>query len=206
MVAKRMFDLALAIPLTIAFLPIFVLVGILIKLDSPGPVIFSQIRIGRQGKPFIIYKFRSMVIHAERVGSLITSGNDKRITILGRTLRKYKLDELPQLFNVLKGDMSFVGPRPEVPKYVIHYPIEVKEKILSMPPGITDLASITYRKENELLASLQAENKELDIDTIYIQEILPYKLACYQRYVEDQSLFLDLKIILLTIIAVFIKK
>lgn len=191
MIAKRTFDVLFAgIGLTI-LLPIFLAIAIWIKLDSPGSIFFRQTRIGRFGREFKIYKFRTMVANAEALGQQITATDDQRITTSGQFLRKYKLDELPQLFNVLKGEMSLVGPRPEVPKYVALYTPE-QRRVLDVPPGITDLASIQFHNEGELLA--QAQNPE----ETYIQEIMPKKLELNRQYIVQASLGFDLLVILQT--------
>jgi lipopolysaccharide/colanic/teichoic acid biosynthesis glycosyltransferase len=192
MLAKRIFDLiASAIGLLILS-PIFAIVAIWIKLDSSGPILFKQTRVGYQGQPFQICKFRTMVVNAEAIGTQITTGGDPRITKIGKFLRKYKLDELPQLFNVLMGEMSLVGPRPEVPKYVNLYNSEQK-KVFQVRPGITDLASLEFRNENELLVG--KDNAE----EFYIQEIMPRKLLLNLEYIDRVSLLFDLKIIAKTI-------
>jgi lipopolysaccharide/colanic/teichoic acid biosynthesis glycosyltransferase len=172
--------------------PLFLIIAIGIKLDDQGPVLFRQIRVGQLGRTFEIYKFRTMVTNAEALGKQITVGNDSRITVVGAFLRKYKLDELPQLINVLKGEMSLVGPRPEVPKYVSLYTPEQRQ-VLSVLPGITDLASIQFRHENELLA--RASNSE----KTYVEEIMPRKLALNQLYLRQSSLLFDLRLILETL-------
>ncbi len=192
MLAKRIFDLiASAIGLLILS-PIFAIVAIWIKLDSSGPILFKQTRVGYQGQPFQICKFRTMVVNAEAIGAQITTGGDPRITKIGKFLRKYKLDELPQLLNVLMGEMSLVGPRPEVPKYVNLYNSEQK-KVFQVRPGITDLASLEFRNENELLVG--KDNAE----EFYIQEIMPRKLLLNLEYIDRVSLLFDLKIIAKTI-------
>ena len=197
MLAKRCFDLFFTIPGMIVLLPIFVAISILIKFDTPGPVFFRQERVGRFGVPFRIYKFRTMIVEAEKIGKQITVGDDQRITQSGRFLRKYKLDELPQLINVLMGDMSLVGPRPEVPRYVAEYPETVRRIVLSVPPGITDFASIEYKDENTILA--RAANPE----AAYIHEVLPRKLEYCLQYVYQRSLWLDFVIILRTMKTMF---
>jgi lipopolysaccharide/colanic/teichoic acid biosynthesis glycosyltransferase len=188
---KRLFDIMSSLVGLIFISPIFLVVPILIKLDSKGPVFFKQWRIGKGGRPFKIYKFRTMVQDAEKVGSLITAGNDQRITGIGKLLRRYEIDELPTLINVLKGDMSIVGPRPEVPKYLHHYDRKYRE-ILSVRPGITDLGTLSFRDEAKYL---DAQNYE---DT-YETEILPQKLDLYLEYVHHKSFLFDLRIILKTI-------
>jgi lipopolysaccharide/colanic/teichoic acid biosynthesis glycosyltransferase len=188
---KRLFDIISSLVGLIFISPIFLVVPILIKFDSKGPVFFKQWRIGKGGRPFKIYKFRTMVQDAEKVGSLITAGNDQRITGIGKLLRRYEIDELPTLINVLKGDMSIVGPRPEVPKYLHHYDRKYRE-ILSVRPGITDLGTLSFRDEAKYL---DAQNYE---DT-YETEILPQKLDLYLEYVHHKSFLFDLRIILKTI-------
>jgi lipopolysaccharide/colanic/teichoic acid biosynthesis glycosyltransferase len=178
--------------------PVMLLTAIWIKTDSAGPVLFRQDRVGLNGSLFAIFKFRTMTatpLPAHQPG--ITVGADPRITRAGALLRKYKLDELPQFFNVLLGDMSVVGPRPEVPKYVATYPPQVRDIVLSVRPGITDLASIEYRNESELLG--QAEDPE----TFYLQVVLPRKLEYCVQYVATRNIWLDISIIWRTILAVF---
>lgn len=193
MIVKRVFDLVFAIPGLICLSPFFLLAALWVKADSSGPVFFRQERVGMLGRPFRIYKFRTMCSDAEAKGRQLTVGDDPRITESGFFLRRYKLDELPQLINVILGDMSLVGPRPEVPKYVTCYPPEVREVVLSVRPGITDYASIEYRDENSLLAGA------VDPEQVYIDEILPVKLDYYRKYVMERSLLLDFKLILLTL-------
>ena len=192
MIAKRLFDLTCVIPGLIVLLPFSIVVALWVKWNSPGPVFFRQIRVGKNEKPFRIFKFRTMVVDAEQKGGQITIGEDARITKCGQFLRRYKLDELPQLLNVLKGEMSLVGPRPEVPKYVAHYPKNVKKVILSVPPGITDYASIEFSNENQLLSEAD------DPETFYLENILPKKIDHYQKYVADRSLWTDFLLILKT--------
>ena len=197
MMAKRIFDLIFVIPGLLVLFPVFVFAALWIKNDSRGPVFFRQERVGKAGKPFLIFKFRTMVADAESLGAKITVEKDPRITRSGVFLRKYKLDELPQLINVLKGEMSLVGPRPEVPEYVAYWPVDMYELILSVPPGITDYASIEFRNENELLEGV-ANPVEA-----YIREIMPVKLDYYERYVRERSILLDLWLILRTIFTIF---
>lgn len=194
MIAKRLFDLVVVIPSIIILFPLFFLIAIVIKLDSHGPVFFRQIRVGKNGKEFRIFKFRTMIVNAEAKGLQISTSTDNRITNTGIVLRKYKLDELPQLINVIIGQMSLVGPRPEVPKYVAHYPLEIKGRILSVCPGITDLASIDFSNENEMLENVD------DVENEYIERILPIKLEYYLEYVEGYSLLGDLRILIMTIL------
>ncbi|MDB4516939.1 sugar transferase [Crocinitomicaceae bacterium] len=195
--SKRIFDLALSLAGLLLLAPFFLIITILIKRDSPGPVFFRQTRIGRNGKPFRIHKFRTMGTEPSARGPQLTIGADPRITGTGQWLRKYKLDELPQLLDVIQGSMSLVGPRPEVPGYVAHYPEELKQVVLSVRPGITDNASIEYRDESAILA--ESDNPEQD----YIEKIMPIKLEYYRRYVLERSLPGDIAIILRTLGAVF---
>lgn len=190
---KRMFDILASGIGIIILSPVLLIIALRIKTDSDGPVFFKQIRVGQGGKEFKILKFRTMVVDAEKLGRQITVGADNRITKVGAFLRKYKLDELPQLFNVFKGDMSLVGPRPEVPRYVNMYTDE-QRRVLEVKPGITDLASIRYRDENELLG--QAENP----DEFYINTIMPDKLALNMEYINKSNIFFDIYIIINTII------
>ena len=190
---KRLFDIIFSFIGIILLSPFFLVISILIKLSSNGPIFYTQKRIGQYKQPFTLYKFRSMSIN-QTSKSLITIGDrDSRITKVGYFLRKYKIDELPQLFNVLIGNMSFVGPRPEVLKYVLLYNSSQQE-VLNMKPGITDMASITYRDESELL-SAQADPEEF-----YINVIMPHKIQINLKYkLTTKSLFGSIKIILKTI-------
>jgi len=192
--AKRIFDFMCAVCGLLLLAPLFALISLCIKLDSKGPIFFRQLRIGRFQKPFYIYKFRTMIQEAEKKGMKLTIGRDRRITKCGMILRKYKIDELPQLINVLKGEMSLVGPRPEVPEYVKYYPEHIKEIVFSVRPGITDYASLKFRNENILLASAT------DPEKIYVEKILPEKLQLYVHYVRHRSLIGDILIILKTLI------
>lgn len=197
---KRLFDVMLAGFGLLLLGPVFVLIAVWIKLDSPGPVMFRQERVGRFGRPFWIHKFRTMRVDAPERGLQITVGADPRITRSGRLLRATKLDELPQLWDVVRGEMSLVGPRPEVPRYVAHYPPEWRERLLSMRPGITDFASVRYRDESQLLA--QALNPERE----YIDVVLPAKLQYALRYVDNPSFTSDLRVIGLTLRTVFVPR
>jgi len=189
---KRHFDLFWSI-LGLAFLLPFLLIIVLaIKLYDNGPAFFSQKRIGCKGKPFHIYKFRTMVVDAEKKGNLITVENDPRITRIGYWLRKLKLDELPQLFNVIKGDMSLVGPRPEVPKYVKLYTCK-QRNVLKLMPGITDPASIKYANENEILAQAH------DPEKVYIEKVMPEKIELNLEYANNATLWTDFIVILKTL-------
>ena len=192
-VIKRIFDIVASGLGIIVLSPILIVIALIIKKESDGPVFFKQIRVGEKGKNFEILKYRTMVVDAEKLGRQITVGNDNRITKIGGFLRKYKLDELPQLINVFKGDMSLVGPRPEVPRYVEMYN-EEQRKVLDVKPGITDLASIRYRDENELLGTAE------DPDDMYINTIMPDKLALNLEYINKSNVFFDIYIILKTIV------
>lgn len=180
----------------ICLAPAFFFFAALIKIDSRGPVFFRQERIGRNGVPFKIHKFRTMLDGAEKRGLQITTQGDSRVTRVGHILRQFKLDELPQLIDVLIGNMSLVGPRPEVPKYVALYPMDMKQIILSVRPGITDRASIEYKDENILLGLSNDPNKT------YTEEVLPKKLTIYADYVTNRSFAGDLEIIYQTIIKI----
>lgn len=192
-IVKRIFDFLASLFGIIIISPILIIVAIAIKVDSKGPVMFLQKRVGRYGNPFYIYKFRTMVTDAEKLGTQITVGKDNRITKVGSFLRKYKIDELPQLFNVLKGDMSLVGPRPEVPRYVELYS-EEERRVLEVRPGITDLASLRYKDENDILGKV--ENPE----DYYINVIMKDKLKLNLEYIEKSNLIFDISLILKTII------
>ncbi len=191
----RLFDIIFSFLGLVILSPLLIIVAIWIKIDSSGPVLYRQIRVGLNGINFELLKFRSMQIHADKAGLLTVGGRDSRITNAGYYLRKYKIDELPQLFNVLLNDMSLVGPRPEVRKYVDLYN-ELQKKVLLVKPGITDMASIAYKKENELLA------KSPDPEKTYIQEVMPEKLKLNMIYIENRSLVNYFKIILKTIFPV----
>lgn len=190
--SKRVFDTAFASLGLLCLAPLLLLVALLIKLDSPGPVFFRQERIGRGFRPFRIFKFRTMVRDAPRQGGPITFGADPRVTTVGRVLRKTKIDELPQLINVLRGQMSFVGPRPEVRRYVELFR-EDYEDILRVLPGITDLASLKYRHEAEVLG--HCANPE----ETYARQILPEKIKLAKEYVRQSSLCFDITLILRTL-------
>lgn len=192
-VIKRIFDIVASGLGIIVLSPILLIIALIIKKESDGPVFFKQIRVGEKGRNFEILKYRTMVVDAEKMGRQITVGNDNRITKIGGFLRKYKLDELPQLINVFKGDMSLVGPRPEVPRYVEMYN-EEQRKVLDVKPGITDLASIRYRDENELLGTAE------DPEDMYINTIMPDKLALNLEYINKSNVFFDIYIILKTIV------
>lgn len=189
---KRIFDVLFSLIVILCFFSFGLIISILIKLSSSGGIFYSQIRIGKNAKPFKIYKFRSMKIDSDHSQKLTIGMKDPRITSIGFFIRKYKLDEFPQFINVLIGNMSIVGPRPEVKEYVDRYSDE-QRKILSLKPGITDYASIEYFKENELLAASS------DPEKTYIEEIMPAKLKLNEKYLENQSLGHDIQIIWKTI-------
>jgi len=189
---KRLFDASFSFLGLAVCLPLFLIVAVLIRIDSKGPVFFRQVRIGRGFKPFKIYKFRTMTVDAPAKGPLITSGGDRRITRVGRFLRRTKIDELPQLINVFKGDMSFVGPRPEVAKYVEMFRDEYGQ-ILQVTPGITDYAAILFRDEESVLERYE------DPEEGYVKEILPLKMELYRKYLRDRSFFTDIRLIVLTL-------
>lgn len=177
-------------------LPLFILIAIAIKINSRGSAFYKQTRVGKDGNEFELFKFRTMYINSDRAGLLTIGSKDYRITSVGYWLRKYKLDELPQLLNVLKGDMSFVGPRPEVRKYVnLYTPAQLR--VLSVKPGVTDWASIKYFDENDILAGSD------DPEDMYIKVIVPSKISKNLEYIDNQDLFMDLKIILSTIKRIF---
>jgi lipopolysaccharide/colanic/teichoic acid biosynthesis glycosyltransferase len=194
--SKRLFDLAMSTLGLLVLAPILALIALAIKWDSQGEVFFRQERVGRHGKPFRIHKFRTMRQATSVQGLQITVGADARITRVGHFLRRSKLDELPQLIDVWLGDMSLVGPRPEVPRYVALYPAEMQRKILSVRPGITDVASIEYRDESAVLA------RAADPEHAYVHEVLPHKLALSARYVDQASLWGDLVLIGRTLLAI----
>lgn len=193
--SKRLFDLVAAALGLVVLTPLLLAIAARVKLDSPGPVFYRQQRVGRGGALFNIYKFRTMFERAADTREL-TVGRDPRITGAGHFLRHYKLDELPQLLNVVQGTMSLVGPRPEVPRYVACYPDEVRATVLSVAPGITDWASILYKEESAILG------RAADPERAYIDTILPAKLDYYVRYVRERSFWLDLRIIWRTIAAI----
>lgn len=194
---KRVFDIVCSSIGLVILSPLFIITALLIKQESRGPVYFRQERIGLHGKIFRIHKFRTMFANSEYKGLQITVGKDKRITRVGAVLRKYKLDELAQLIDVFIGTMSFVGPRPEVPKYIAYYPELIRDKIFSIRPGITDWASIRFKDENSIL------ERSPDPENTYIADILPKKISYYVEYVDNQSFGEDLKIILTTLGSIF---
>ncbi len=197
LIAKRIFDFTLSLVMSVVFLPFIVLVGIMIKIDSPGKIFFLQKRVTTNGKVFKIFKFRTMKENSEKLSG-VTVDNDPRITKLGKYLRKFRIDEIPQIFNILTGDLSFVGARPESVKYVKEYSPEMYATLL-MPAGVTSPASILFKDEAELLKGAQ------NPDETYVKDILPKKMAYNLEYIENCSLLYDIKVMFKTVIAV-IKK
>ena len=195
LIIKRMFDVWMSVFLLVFLMPVILVMAVLIKLDSKGPVIFKQTRVTAGNKDFTIYKFRSMVNDAPKLGTSVTVASDMRITKVGQFMRKYRIDEIPQLVNVLKGEMTFVGTRPEVRKYVDAYTPAMMATLL-LPAGITSEASIMYKKEDELLASAE------DADQVYIQDILPEKMKYNLKSIRKFSLLNDLANMIKTVIAV----
>lgn len=195
LVLKRIFDIATALIMLVILSPLCLGIAVAIKMDSKGPVFFRQVRVTQYGKTFRIYKFRTMITNAEKVGTQVTVENDSRITKVGNFIRNYRLDEIPQLLNVLDGTMSFVGTRPEVTKYVDKYTPEMYATLL-LPAGITSLASINYKDEAELLAGAT------DVDKTYVEEVLPGKMKYNLQEIKKFSFFGDIKIMLMTVMAV----
>ena len=193
---KRIFDIVVSLVGLILLLPLLVFVAVLIKLDSRGPIFFRQQRIGMVFRPFQILKFRTMIDNAQRRGGLITFARDTRITRVGRILRQTKIDELPQLINVLRGDMTFVGPRPEVPEFVELFRQDYEE-ILTVRPGMTDLASLKYRDEATVLGHSANPQEE------YLRRVLPDKINLNKEYIKRSSFFFDLTLILKTLLKLF---
>jgi lipopolysaccharide/colanic/teichoic acid biosynthesis glycosyltransferase len=191
--AKRAFDLLLSALGLVLLAPLLLLGAAAIRLDSPGPAFFRQERVGLEGRLFRIHKFRTMRLDAEAVGPQVTVGADARITRVGHWLRGRRVDELPQLIDVLLGDMSLVGPRPEVPRYVAHYPSALRQRVLSVRPGITDPASLAFMDEAALLAGAADPERE------YVQGILPRKLARQAEYAEHATLGSDLRVVARTL-------
>lgn len=189
---KRLFDIFFSFIGLIILLPFFLIIALLIVIDSRGGIFYRQVRVGKGNTDFYLFKFRSMRTDADKKGLLTVGGRDSRITKMGYFIRKYKIDELPQLINVLLGDMSLVGPRPEVRKYVNMYNLE-QQKVLTVKPGITDYASIEYSNENEILG------KADDPEQVYITEIMPAKLKLNLKYIAERGLVTDLQIIFKTI-------
>lgn len=189
LILKRLFDIIMSLILIIILYPVLLILSIMIKLDSEGPVFYRQERVTQYGRIFRIFKFRTMVTNADKIGALVTTQNDSRITRIGNKIRKCRLDEIPQLFNILLGDMSFVGTRPEVKKYVDAYTDEMKATLL-LPAGVTSLASIKFKDEDEILNDLVNESKS--IDEIYTLYILPQKMEYNFDYINNFNLIKDL--------------
>jgi len=192
---KRLFDIIVSTLSLVVLAVFFLILAIIIKINSEGPVFYRQTRVGKNGRLFKILKFRTMVIDADKTGRQITVGADPRITGAGRFLRKTKMDELPQIINIVTGDMSFVGPRPEVPKYVELY-TETQRQVLLVRPGITDTASIEFRNESDVLA------RSSDPERLYVEEIIPIKLNYNLQYIRSISVLNDIKLILLTVLRI----
>jgi lipopolysaccharide/colanic/teichoic acid biosynthesis glycosyltransferase len=191
-IAKRLFDLFVSLFCIVLLSPLFLVLIILIKIDSPGPAFYFQTRIGRNFKPFTLYKFRTMHVGADISGPLLTKEGDQRVTGLGSILRRYKIDELAQLLNILKGDMSFVGPRPELEKFVLLYRDDY-EDILDIKPGLTDYAALEFKNEGRIL--MYSEDPEI----AYIEDVLPRKIMLYHEYKRTRSFFVDCRIMVLTL-------
>lgn len=195
LIAKRVFDVVVSLILLVVLSPVFLILWVAIRVDSKGAALFQQIRVTQYGREFRIYKFRTMVVDAEKLGAQVTTKGDSRVTRVGRFLRKCRLDELPQLVNILKGDMSFVGTRPEVPRYVAAYS-DVMWATLLLPSGVTSTASIEYKDEDRLLSNAE------DADKTYIDAILPAKMQYNLQYLLDYSFWKDIKIMIKTVLAV----
>ena len=196
LILKRVFDFSVSLILLLIIWPILLIIALAVKLDSPGPAFYKQERVTTYGKRFRIWKFRTMVVNADKIGTQVTVSNDQRITKTGRFLRGVRLDELPQIFNILKGDMSFVGTRPEVVKYVNAYKPEYNATLL-LPAGVTSEASIRYKNEYELL------DKAADVDKVYIEQVLPEKMKWNLESVRRFSFLREVLTMIRTILAVF---
>ena len=195
LVLKRVFDVVVSAVLLVALCWLFLILAVAIKLDSPGPVFYRQVRVTQYGKRFRIFKFRSMVSNADRIGTQVTVGNDSRITRMGRLIRKCRLDEICQLIDIFRGTMTFVGTRPEVPRYVEGYTDEMMATLL-LSAGVTSLASIMYKDEDELLSGAQ------DVDKTYVEQVLPGKMRYNLQAIRDFSFFGDIKLMFMTVFAV----
>ena len=199
LVCKRLFDILVSAVMLLILLPVFLILAVAIKLDSPGPVFYRQVRVTQYGKRFRIFKFRSMVANADKIGTQVTVGNDSRITRVGKLIRKCRLDELCQLIDVFRGTMTFVGTRPEVPKYVDAYTPEMMATLL-LPAGVTSLASILYKDEDRLLEGAE------DVDTVYIRDVLPGKMGYNLRSLRNFSFWGDIQVMFMTVFAVLGKE
>lgn len=199
LLVKRIFDVVVSAVMLLVLSPVFLILAIAIKLDSPGPVFYRQVRVTLYGEQFRIFKFRSMVNNADKIGTQVTVGNDSRITRMGKLIRKCRLDELCQLIDIFRGTMTFVGTRPEVPKYVAAYTPEMMATLL-LPAGVTSLASIMYKDEDELLSGA------VDVDKTYIEEVLPGKMKYNLQAIKTFSFFGDIKLMFMTVFAVLGKE
>lgn len=195
LIVKRLFDIIVSLILLILLSPVFLVISIMIKTDSKGPVMFRQVRVTQYGKTFRIFKFRTMVTDAEKLGTQVTVDNDSRITKTGNRLRKCRLDEIPQLLNILKGEMSFVGTRPEVEKYVNCYTPEMMATLL-LPAGVTSTASIAYKDEDRLLKDAVSP------DDVYVKQIMPEKMKYNLEYLRNFGFFYDIRVMIRTVTAV----
>ena len=195
LLCKRLVDVVLAFIVTLLLLLPMAVIAIAVKATSPGPVLYRQVRVTKYGKRFRILKFRTMTVGADKAGALVTSANDARITPAGAVLRKYRLDELPQIFHVLSGKMSFVGTRPEVPRYVERYTPEMTATLL-MPAGITSLASISYKDEDKIIGSVSDPSQ---VDRVYVERILPEKMKYNLEYLSSFTVGMDIKLMLKTV-------
>ena len=194
---KRIFDIVMSLIMIIITSPLLILLSIWIKLDSKGPVFYRQARITQYGEIFHIYKFRTMIVNADKLGTLVTTKNDVRITKVGNKIRKCRLDEIPQLFNVLRGEMSFVGTRPEVKRYVDSYTDEMKATLL-LPAGITSVASVKFKNEEDVIELVK--NKYRNTDELYISEILPKKMSYNLKYLINYRFYKDIYCCLITVL------
>ncbi len=193
---KRLFDVIVSFILLVLLSPVFLILAIMIKIDSKGPVFYRQERITKYGKTFRIFKFRTMIVNADKIGSLVTQSNDNRITKVGNKIRNSRLDEIPQLLNILTGDMSFVGTRPEVSKYVDKYTDEMKATLL-MPAGVTSEASINFRDEAKIMDKYLKKN--MSVDDIYLKKVLPEKMKYNLEYLKKCNFFEDIKLCVKTV-------
>lgn len=199
LVAKRLFDILVSALMLLVISPVFLILAIAIKLDSPGPVFYRQERVTQYGQSFRIFKFRTMVSNADKIGTQVTVGNDSRITRVGKLIRKCRLDEVSQLIDIFRGTMTFVGTRPEVPKYVASYTPEMQATLL-LPAGVTSLASILYKDEDKLLEDAQ------DVDQVYVNDVLPGKMYYNLKAIEEFAFFSDIKVMFMTVFAVLGKE
>lgn len=200
---KRAFDVIVAGIMLVILSPVFLVLSVLIKIDSPGPVMFRQVRITTYGEEFKIFKFRTMVNNADKIGTQVTTKGDARITKMGRMLRGCRLDELPQLLNIITGEMTFVGTRPEVPKYVNQYTDEMMATLL-LPAGVTSGASLKFKDEDEIISKCVDEG--MDVDTAYVECVLPQKMKYNLKYLKKFSFFSDIKCMIDTVLEVFVRR